>query len=615
MSNDTRMYTVDKFLGINQSADAKTKLRMGEASEMVNFTVTDGFNLKLRPGLRRVVQYASTTSTIFGSWAGKVGGDDLFAVYARDPERFDNVSVYRAAQDGFDMVRVQNMGRVDGAAATIETVVKFFTFGDTLWMMNNYAIYAYDPENGFVEQEPYVPKVLIGTAPAGGGTTLENINLLSLYRRVEFNADGETKDYVLPEEADSVGKIIVDNVEYPNGAALGTFNKDNHTFSFAEAAPAKGIGNVEITYKVKDEKKNTDGRKAILLCKLSECYNGSTDTRLFVAGNGSNICYYSGVTEAGKPDPTYFPAMNEINVNMDSSVVTGLKRHFTKLVVFTRDGAYTITYEPVTLVDGSTIAGFFLRSAGSGIGNEAMGQIELVDNYPRSIARGGIYEWKITSSFYRDERNAQRISDRVEKTLGAHDLSKAVTCDDGYRKEYWVFLNDAEGTILVHRYGVGKDGIWCIYKCGLCSNVTTANMCGDKLVITTKTGMFWFDDEAVMDDGETWRDEQTGIPAVWESDYMDFGADFRRKYSSVLYVNMLPQEDSELIVTAQTDKRSDYLEKTVTYEEDLSPRIRRIRLKTKKFVFYKLIMRIDTPGKRATVLGYDQQVRFASMAK
>lgn len=615
MSNDTRMYTVDKFLGINQSADAKTKLRMGEASEMVNFTVTDGFNLKLRPGLRRVLESTSSTSNIFSAWAGKLGGDDLFAVYARDPELYDYVHVYRAVRDGFEHVRSQNLTRQDPGTASAVTAVKFFTFGGTLWMMNNLAVYAYDPENGFVEQEPYVPKVLIGTAPAGGGTTLENINLLSEYRRVEFNADGEAKDYVLPEEADSVGKIIVDNVEYPNASALGIFDAVTHTFSFAETAPAQGIGNVEITYKAKTTSETTKGKTDILRCRLSECYNGSTDTRLFVAGNGSNMCYYSGVTEAGKPDPTYFPAMNEINVNMDSSVITGLKRHFTKLLVFTRDGVYTITYEPVTLVDGSTIAGFFLRSASSGIGNEAMGQIELVDNYPRSLDRGGVYEWKITSSFYRDERNAQRISDRVEKTLGAHELSRAVTCDDGHRKEYWVFLNDAEGTILVHRYGVGKDGVWCVYKCGLCSRVTTANMCGDKLVITTQTGMFWFDDEAVMDDGETWRDEQTGIPAVWESDYMDFGANFRRKYSSVLYVNMLPQEDSELIVTAQTDKRSDYLEKTVTYEEDLSPRIRRIRLKTKKFVFYKLIMRIDTPGKQATVLGYDQQVRFASMAK
>jgi hypothetical protein len=95
---------------------------------------------------------------------------------------------------------------------------------------------------------------------------------------------------------------------------------------------------------------------------------------------------------------------------------------------------------------------------------------------------------------------------------------------------------------------------------------------------------------------------------------MDFGADFRRKYSSILYVSMLPEENSELIVTAETDKRSDYLEKAVAYEEPTSPKIKRIRLKVKKFVYYKLILRVN-PGKRATVLGIDQQVRFASMAK
>jgi hypothetical protein len=52
-----------------------------------------------------------------------------------------------------------------------------------------------------------------------------------------------------------------------------------------------------------------------------------------------------------------------------------------------------------------------------------------------------------------------------------------------------------------------------------------------------------------------------------------------------------------------------------TFDTNDTPKIKRIRLKIKKFVYYKLIFRVERDGAKATVLGYDQEVRFASMAK
>ena len=52
-----------------------------------------------------------------------------------------------------------------------------------------------------------------------------------------------------------------------------------------------------------------------------------------------------------------------------------------------------------------------------------------------------------------------------------------------------------------------------------------------------------------------------------------------------------------------------------TFDTNSTPKIRRLQLKVKKFVYYKLIFKVTGLGKRATVLGYDQQVRFSSMAK
>jgi hypothetical protein len=46
-----------------------------------------------------------------------------------------------------------------------------------------------------------------------------------------------------------------------------------------------------------------------------------------------------------------------------------------------------------------------------------------------------------------------------------------------------------------------------------------------------------------------------------------------------------------------------------------APKIKRIKLKVKKFVYYKMVFRVSKPGATATVLSYDQHIRFSSFAK
>jgi hypothetical protein len=409
----------------------------------------------------------------------------------------------------------------------------------------------------------------------------------------------------------------------------GSFDVAAHTFTF-KTAPVKGVGNVEITYDT-DAAAAEENRMRIVRMALTEAYNGSTDTRLFVAGDGSNICYYSGVTQNGEATPMYFPAMNEIAVDMTSAAVTGLVRHYSKLLVFTRGGgAYTISYEPVTNTDGSTVAGFYLRSANKGFGNDVMGQVATVNNFARTVTKDGIYSWNITASYYQDERYAKRISDKVEKSLKAADINQVVSCDDDFSKTYYLFLNDSRGTVLVNRYDLGRDGVWCIYRGELFRNVKNAMVSNGVMVFNNETELFLLNASIAYDAPTVSGGNPLPIKAVWESGYMDFGADFQRKYSSQLYVSLLPQAHSNMTITAATDKRSEYMEKVTSgnlftwaeadfrwwsFETNTSPKIRRIRLKVKKFVYYKLIFRVEEPGARATVLGYDQTIRYGSLAK
>lgn len=623
----TKMFTVDKFLGINEAADGYTELKMGEASKMENFFITDAFNLTVRPGIQRIDYDAERDpAPILASWAGYVNkqefllicdflnGTDRLWLYIVDEEQADRHKLFYRQNGALQLTSVEN------------AMVKIFSFGGKLYVMSAAKTVVFR-DGTFQEEVPYVPLVITGADPAGGGTALENLNLLSAERRVEFSADGTSKAYVLPSEAVGVVKIVIDNAEQTVSNA-GIFNASTHTFTF-NTAPTKGVANVEITYTT-DAATAEANRMQIIRCPLVEAYNGSTDTRLFVAGDGTNMCYYSGVTQSGEATATYFPAMNEVAVDMSGSPVTGLVRHYSKLLVFKPDGTYTISYEPVTLTDGNTIAGFFLRSANREIGNDVMGQVQTVNNYPRTVTKDGIYEWRITSSYYQDERYAKRISDRVETSIRAADIGKFVTCDDNYSKTYYIFLNDQQGTALVNRYDLNRDGIWCIYRAELLKKVQKAMVYGGTMIFVTDSDVFYFDQVSSVDAPAVPGEASTPIKSVWESGYMDFGADFRRKYSSRIYVSMLPESRSMMTVTASTDRRETYMEKALrndvfswdnvgfanwTFALSTIPKIQRVRLKVKKFVYYKLIFKVEEPGARATVLGFDQQVRFSSMVK
>lgn len=633
MRSGTKMFTVDKFLGINEEADGLTEIAMGEASKMENFYVTDAMNLTVRAGVHRLdLSQQRDPAQILCSWAGHVGDeenefvDDEYLLIVDFDGSTDRIWMYKAESDGtFDAVYSQ-AGKL-GLTSASNAYVKIFPFGSRLYIMSaGNTVYF---ENGTFEvAEPYIPLVLAGMDPAGGGTILENINLLTAKRRCDFSADGTSTTYTLPAEAKTIHKIVVDNVE-KTVADAGSFNASTHTFTF-KTAPTKGVGNVEFTYGA-DEAEAETNRMKIVKMMLTEAYNGSTDTRLFVAGDGSNICYYSGVTQDGEATPMYFPSMNEIAVDMTSAAVTGLVRHYSKLLVFTRGGgAYTISYEPVTQTDGNTVAGFYLRSANREFGNDVMGQVQTVNNFPRTITEDGIYSWNITASYYKDERYAKLVSGKVRKTLKAANIHQIVAYDDNFNKTYYVFLNDVEGTVLVNRYDLGKDGVWCIYKGELFKNIRYAMRLHEKMIFVNDTEALFLDSTKAYDAPAVNGEERESIVALWESGYMNFGADFQRKYSSELYVSLLPQSNSGMTVTAATDRRDEYMQKTIgcnvfvswdeadfrwwSFDVNNAPKIRRVRLKVKKFVYYKLIFKVSN-GARATVLGYDQLVRYGSMAK
>ena len=120
------------------------------------------------------------------------------------------------------------------------------------------------------------------------------------------------------------------------------------------------------------------------------------------------------------------------------------------------------------------------------------------------------------------------------------------------------------------------------------------------------------------------------IDAYWESGSMSFGKDYQRKYSAMLWGGVKPESSAEVEVTVQTDRSSSYTEKLVSsslanfahvnfakwsFATNRKPQMSRLKIKAKKFVFYKLIFRTSAADSTVTILAADIRVRFTGYAK
>ena len=286
-------------------------------------------------------------------------------------------------------------------------------------------------------------------------------------------------------------------------------------------------------------------------------------------------------------------------VGDENTAITAMIRHYDRLLCFKLDSAWAIGYSQVTLADGWVTAGFYVAPINRSVGNCAPGQAVLVENRPRTLDGRSVVEWKSTSSsgnINGDERNAERVSQRVDETIRTFDLETAKTFYDKYAHEYYVI--GADGTALVH--GIDADA-WYVYT--NCAAKCLINYM-DELYFGTADGYLrHFSTQYFSDEGEA-------IDAYWESGSMPFAADFRRKYSAMLWVGIRPDDNGYLEVSAKTDRKTDFAVYSFsTADAAQVPEMNRIKLKAKKFTYYNLILANNTSDRTATVVSVDIRVR------
>ena len=522
---------------------------------------------------------ANTTDTVVrGLWSGFVAGQEVLC----------------AACNGYlwQLARSEDGAWSKTACGAIDTGedVHMFGFQDRLYLLNGSEYKVWDG-TALTDVGGYRPLVAVSVPPAGGGTALEQINKLNGLRRVRVSPDGTATAFRLPERD-------LASVDYVRDVATGE-DIESYDVSLTAGtvtitpAPAEGTNSIEIGYSVA-----ADTAEEILAMRCAELYNGAQDTRVFVYGDGTNRCFYSGIDFDGLPRADYFPELNVAHIGDANTPVTAMIRHYDRLLAFKLDSAWSIGYAQLTLADGSVTAGFYVSPINRSVGCCAPGQAVLVENRPRTLDARSVVEWSTTASgsLSGDERNAERVSQRVDETIRSFDLETAKAFYDKYAHEYYVI--GADGTALVN--GIDADA-WYVY-----TNFAARCLINykDELYFGTADGYLrHFSTEYFSDEGEA-------IDAYWESGSMPFGADFRRKYSAMLWVGIRPDDNGYLEVTAKTDRKTDFAEYSFsTADAAQVPEMNRIKLKAKKFTYYNLILSNNTADTTATVVSVDIRVR------
>ena len=161
----------------------------------------------------------------------------------------------------------------------------------------------------------YVPTTSIARKPNGGGTTYEDVNLLTGKRINTFLADGSAKEYYLDSQnIDTDFAPVVKVNDTVTTAYTVDYTKGMIKFTTAPTKPlTDGQDNVSVEFK-----KDIAGYKdKINKCTLLQVF----DNRVFFSGNKDfpNVIYHCSLS-----DPTYCSDLDYYNEGLDTSEVKGL---------------------------------------------------------------------------------------------------------------------------------------------------------------------------------------------------------------------------------------------------------------------------------------------------
>ena len=251
-------------------------------------------SIKTRPDLEIVHNF---DDTVYGIFFFDAGDTEVMLVHS-------GTRLYKVADDALTILHTGlNAAKSD-----------CFVYDNTWYFKDGKNFLQYDGRT-VKEVEGYVPTTSIARKPSGGGTTYEDVNLLTGRRKNSFLADGTSTSFALDAQNLDTDFAPVVTV---SGAVVTNYNVDytggKINFTSAPAAPlTEGQDNVIVEFK----KTIAGYRDKINKCTLLQVF----DNRVFFSGNDDfpNMIWHCSLS-----DPTYCSDLDYYNEGLDSAKVKGL---------------------------------------------------------------------------------------------------------------------------------------------------------------------------------------------------------------------------------------------------------------------------------------------------
>ncbi|MBR5485991.1 MAG: hypothetical protein IKV41_05720 [Oscillospiraceae bacterium] len=393
----------NRFKGVDMSADPALidESRSPWAPNLISDT---GGNPEKRMGWRVL---ASVDKPVNGIFRTVLGGNEHYLVHG-------GTALYK--WDGDSTVTQLKSGIANAKSAAI-------TMAGKCWILTGSEYLCYDgKEVKNAAEAAYVPLVIIGRKPSGGGTVYEDVNLICGKQKNSFLSDGQSKEYKLTAE-----KITAVNEVTVNDEAVTAYTVDKEkgivTFTTAPAvSKVTGQDNVIITFT-----KDYEGySQRITKCRTMVQFGD----RLFVTGNPDsvNMDWYSGLN-----NPSYFPDLGYSQVGSEESAIMGYRRLGEHLAVIKEDNSQDSTVFLRSYgVSGDGTAVFSVMPGAVGVGAVSRHAFANLMDEPLFLARTGVYA--ITSNAITAERAIKNRSFFVNAALTKEEnLTEAAACEwNGY---------------------------------------------------------------------------------------------------------------------------------------------------------------------------------------
>lgn len=286
--------------------NSETAIDTGRSPYCPNMTRAAPGKVRKRMGYELFAQYDG--GAINGCW--NLGGKR--AVHAGEKLYLDGEEIFGGMNNAISSARQYNgkLYILDGE--------HYFVLGE------------FDGEFGIkqVKDLATVPTVMIDRDPVGGGTALDDINILSDKWTELFYADGTATEYQmsfneLDEGLGAAVKIMAeDGVTWNELSADDDFTVDyaTGTITFKKApakTPVQGQSNISITV----GKNRSEKRSRVEKCTFMTSYgDNSCGNRIFCSGNPEhpNWDFWSELN-----DPTYFSDLSYAALGRDDSAIVG----------------------------------------------------------------------------------------------------------------------------------------------------------------------------------------------------------------------------------------------------------------------------------------------------